>query len=78
MGWTAQSTQRHGWSFLAVTYDFVTGPWLQRNATVVVDDRYYTFVIQPWDPNLFPQALPDVERLWNTASQSVAFFDPWR
>ena len=62
----------------AVTYDFVTGPWRQRNAAVVVDDRYYTFVVQPWDPDLFPQALPDVERLWNTASQSIAFFDPWR
>lgn len=62
----------------AVTYDFVVGPWRQRNAAVVVDDRYYTFVIQPWDPDLFPQALPDVERLWNTVSQSIAFFEPWR
>jgi hypothetical protein len=62
----------------AVTYDFVTGPWRQRNAAVVVDDRYYTFVIQPSDADLFPQALPDVERLWQTASESIAFFEPWR
>lgn len=62
----------------AVTYDFVAGPWRQRNAAVVVNARVYTFVIQPWDKELFPQALPDVERLWNTASSSVAFFDPWR
>ena len=62
----------------AVTYDFVTGPWRQRNAAVVVDDRYYTFVVQPWDAELFPQALPDVERLWQAASESIAFFDPWR
>jgi hypothetical protein len=62
----------------AVIYDFVTGPWRQRNAAVVVEDRYYTFVIQPWDLDLFPQALPDVERLWQTVSESIAFFDPWR
>jgi hypothetical protein len=61
----------------AITYDFVAGPWRQRNIVVVVDGRVYTFVAQPWDPELFPQALPDVERLWNTASSSIAFFDPW-
>ncbi len=62
----------------AVAYDFVAGPWRQRNTIVVVDGRVYTFVAQPWDSELFPQALPDVERLWNTASSSIAFFDPWR
>jgi hypothetical protein len=62
----------------AMTYNFISGPWLQRNAVVVVNDRVYTFVAQPWDANLFPQALRDVERLWNTASNSIAFFDPWR
>jgi hypothetical protein len=62
----------------AVTYDFIAGPWLQRNAAVVVGDRAYTFVAQPWDSDLFPLALPDVERLWNTASSTIVFFDPWR
>lgn len=62
----------------AVAYDFVAGPWRQRNTIVVVDGRVYTFVAQPWDPELFPQALPDVERLWDSASSSIVFFDPWR
>ncbi len=62
----------------AVSYDFIAGPWRQRNIIAVVDGRVYTFVAQPWDPELFPQALPDVERLWNTASSLIAFFDPWR
>ena len=61
----------------AVTYDFIAGPWRQRNAAVVVNGRVYTLVAQPWDRELFPQALPDVERLWNTASTSITFFDPW-
>ena len=62
----------------AVTSDFVTGPWLQRNANILVDDRYYTFASGPWDPTLFPHALPDMERLWDTVVQSIAFFAPWR
>lgn len=62
----------------AVVYDFIGGPWRQRNAQIVVDDMVYTFVAQPWDANLFPQALPDVEQVWRMASESIAFFDPWR
>ena len=62
----------------AVIFDFTGGPWRQRNAKILVDDTVYTFVGQPWDAEKFPQALPDVERLWKTVSESIAFFDQWR
>jgi hypothetical protein len=62
----------------AVIYDFTGGPWRQRNAQILVGDAFYTFVAQPWDAELFPEALPDVERLWQSVSESIAFFDPWR
>ncbi|HMN27655.1 MAG TPA: hypothetical protein PKE45_05815 [Caldilineaceae bacterium] len=62
----------------AVVYDFTGGPWRQRNAQILVDHLVYTFVAQPWDAEKFPQALPDVERLWNMANASIAFFDKWR
>jgi len=62
----------------AVVYDFTGGPWRQHNAQIVVGDIVYTFVGQPWDAEKFPQALPDVERLWETVSESIAFFDKWR
>lgn len=62
----------------AVVYDFTGGPWRQRNALIWVDGSIYTFVAQPWDPDRFPQALPDVERIWRTASETIAFFDKWR
>lgn len=62
----------------ALIFDFTGGPWRQRNARLVVGDTAYTFVAQPWDAEKFPQALPDVERLWTVASESIAFFDPWR
>ena len=42
------------------------------------DDVVYTFVGQPWDAEKFPQALPDVERLWEKVSESIAFFDKWQ
>lgn len=62
----------------AVVYDFTGGPWRQRNAQIVVGDWVYTFVGQPWDEAKFPQALADVETLWNAAVDSIAFFDKWR
>ncbi len=62
----------------AVVYDFTGGPWRQRNAQIVVGDWVYTFVGQPWDEAKFPQALADVETLWNAAVESIAFFDKWR
>lgn len=62
----------------AVVFDFIGGPWRQRNARILVDDTVYTFVAQPWDAELFPQALADVERLWTMATGTIAFFDPWR
>ena len=62
----------------AVVYDFIGGPWRQHNAQILVDDTVYTFVGQPWDAEKYPQALPDVERLWKTVSASIAFFDKWR
>jgi hypothetical protein len=60
----------------AVIYDFI-GPWRQRTALILVGDVVYTFVGQPWDAEKLPQALPDVERLWETVSESIAFFDKW-
>ena len=62
----------------AVIFDFTGGPWRQRNAQILVDDTVYTFVGQPWDAEKYSQALPDVERLWQTVSESIAFFDQWR
>lgn len=62
----------------AVVYDFTGGPWRQRNAQIMVGDWVYTFVAQPWDAVKFPQALADVETLWNAAVESIAFFDKWR
>lgn len=62
----------------AVVYDFTGGPWRQRNAQIVVGDWVYTFVGQPWDAVEFPEALADVETLWNSAVDSIAFFDKWR
>ncbi|HSN76581.1 MAG TPA: hypothetical protein VL334_16030 [Anaerolineae bacterium] len=62
----------------AVVFDFTGGPWRQRNAQIVVGDWVYTFVGQPWDAVEFPEALADLELLWDAAADSIAFFDRWR
>lgn len=61
----------------AVIYDFTGGPWRQRTAQILVDDSVYTLVGQPWDAEQFPQALAETERLWDTVTGSIAFFDKW-
>jgi predicted Zn-dependent protease len=62
----------------AVVFDFTGGPWRQRNAQILVGDWVYTFVGQPWDAVELPEALVEVEQLWNAAVESIAFFDKWR
>ncbi len=61
----------------AVIYDFTGGPWRQRTAQILVGDSVYTLVGQPWDAELFPQALAETERLWDAVAGSIAFFDKW-
>ena len=62
----------------AVVYDFTGGPWRQRGAQILVGDSIYTIVAQPWDEAKFPQGIADIERLWKSVVDSLAFFTPWR
>jgi len=49
-----------------------------RNAILVGNSQAYTIVNQPYnDPN-YPGGADNVELVWNTVTQSLAFFDPWR
>jgi len=61
----------------AVVYRDPRGPWVSRGALIVSEDNFYTIVLQPVDEAQFPEAIPDAERLWDTAVNSLAFFDPY-
>jgi hypothetical protein len=49
-----------------------------RQAIIVAHDQMFTIVNQPYnDPN-YPNGAADVDLVWNTVTQSLAFFDIWR
>jgi hypothetical protein len=66
----------NGWP--AVQYLYTAGPIPARSAHIVANDQVYTIVNQPYDPTLYPGAIPYLDRVWNTVTQSVTFFDVWR
>jgi hypothetical protein len=62
----------------AVSFTNFRQPWNDRTAFVNVDDFYYTILAQPYEPNLWPDGIPYLERAWSTVVNSLRFFDPWR
>jgi hypothetical protein len=66
----------NGWP--AVQYLYTAGPIPARSAYIVANDQVYTIVNQPYDPVRYPDAIPYLDRVWNTVTQSITFFDIWR
>jgi hypothetical protein len=62
----------------AVTFRSLAGPWPSLQAMIVVDGDVFTLVGEPWDPERYPDGIPYLDRLWETITGSMAFFDPWR
>jgi hypothetical protein len=62
----------------AVTFIDPRGPFGSRQAMIVVNGKTYTIVNQPYDTRQFPEGMADIDLIWNTAVNSIAFFDPWR
>jgi len=48
-----------------------------RSAYIVANGRLYTLLVQPTDPQKFPEAVDPIEQVWTTALESIAFFTPW-
>ena len=48
-----------------------------RVAYIVANGRLYTLLVQPTDPQKFPEAVDPIEQVWTTALESIAFFTPW-
>lgn len=65
-----------GWP--AVVFRSISGPWDARDAIIVVDGYVYTIVNQPWEPDRWPEGIPWLDRLWNSVTDSAAFFTRWR
>jgi hypothetical protein len=61
----------------AVVFRDPRGPWASRQAMILVDGFVYTIVAQPLEPEVYPEGMPPLDRLWNTVTMSLAFFDKW-
>ncbi len=62
----------------AATFIDTNGAWPSRQAVILVDGNAYTLMVQPLDPERFPDGVPVAERAWQTVADNLAFFDPWR
>ena len=62
----------------AVTFVDPREPYASRQAMIIANDQLYTIVNQPYDPESYPEALADVDLVWDTVVESTAFFEPWR
>ncbi len=62
----------------AVVFRDPRGPWAARHAMIMVNERVYTIVNQPWEPERYPDGIPALNQLWDTITGNLAFFDPWR
>ena len=61
----------------AVVFRDPRGPWASRQAMIVYRGFVYTIVAQPWEPERFPSGIEYLDRVWDTATSSVAFFNRW-
>jgi hypothetical protein len=62
----------------AVIFRDPRGPWASRQAMIMVGDFAYTIVAQPWEPERWPDGIPYLDRVWDTVTGSLAFFNKWR
>jgi len=61
----------------AVVFRDPREPWASRQAMIVYRDFVYTIVAQPWEPERFPSGIEYLDRVWDTVTDSVAFFNRW-
>jgi hypothetical protein len=61
----------------AVVFRDPRGPWVSRQAMIIYRGFVYTIVAQPWEPERFPSGIEYLDRVWDTVTGSVAFFNRW-
>ncbi len=62
----------------AVTYDFLGAPWRQHAADILGTNGSRYTMVGPWDPQVLPEGAADAQRLWETVTGSIVFFEKWR
>jgi hypothetical protein len=62
----------------AVTFIDPRGPFPSRQAMIVANNTIYTIVNQPYAPERYPEAMAHVDLIWQSVTESLTFFTPWR
>jgi hypothetical protein len=62
----------------ALTYDFLGAPWRQHSADILGTNGSRYTMVGPWDPDVLPAGAADAQRLWETVTGSIVFFEKWR
>jgi hypothetical protein len=61
----------------AVAFLDTNGAWVSRQAHISVNGLIYSILIQPYDPDLFPEGILYANKAWDMLTTSIRFFDPW-
>ena len=62
----------------ATLYDLITAPWRQHTADILGTNGLRYTMVGPWDPAVLPAGAADAQRLWETVTGSIVFFEKWR
>ena len=62
----------------AVIFRDPGGPWVSKQALIMVDSFAYTIVAQPFEPEAYPDGMPYLNQVWDTVTGSLAFFEPFK
>jgi hypothetical protein len=61
----------------AVVVELDQDPWVHRIGLILVGDRQYSLVANPVEPEMWPDGIPYLEKVWSTVTGSIQFFTPW-
>jgi hypothetical protein len=50
---------------------------VHRIGLILVGDRQYSLVANPVEPEMWPDGIPYLEKVWSTVTGSIQFFTPW-
>jgi hypothetical protein len=62
----------------AITYDYVGAPWRQHAADILGTNGSRYTMVGPWDAQVLPEGAADAEKLWETVTGTIVFFEKWR
>ena len=64
--------------FPAIVIKDMSPPVPEWTAYLDVNGHLYTLLVSPTDFSTIPEAQQPVDEIWNSVTQTIQFFTPWR